>query len=1111
MKKSFGKTSLKIDTTVDNAVNKKMRLAAEMLDSQPESALALTDELLVDNCENLLLWVVATKANLQLGRFTQANECVDKALSIDPNHVESIYAKSDLLYRSERLTEAELYLKESISRIPTAYSRPLRHLYATILQKQKKYEDAQRIYKQLTDEEPTNFLYWNNLGIIRQDLSQFNEMDEAYERSCALTKVNLSPYFNRIVGAHYNPQCSARDILNLCKNWQEKFTPKLLSRAVAKNKAADKCIRIGLVSDGLRMHPVGQMIITGLEHIPASQIEFYAYSTNYKEDHLTHRLKRMCAKWMVIENTTAVDLNNIIRGDDIDIVFDLCGYNSNSRMETMQLAPAPLLIKWVGGLISSTGLETMDYLLSDSVETPEWADALYTEKLIRMPDDYICYDPPFYLPAINDNPFKKNGYITFGCFNNASKINEVLLSHWAVLMHNVPDSRLFLKSFNFDNIKLAEHVLSILETHGINRERVRIEGMSPHQALLASYNDVDIALDPWPYSGGLTTCEAMAMGVPVVTLPGPTFAGRHSASHLVNAGLQELVATDWSHFIEITVGLTRDLNSLEIIRRNLREILLMSPVCDGQRFAKNFAVAMRAVWQRYCEGKQPEALTLINDAAPYFHDDNQPVELQMPTDVAISTQKEEYGEFNFHLAGKLLIMDFGGGFAISKKFIGLTDLNAFFFIVMDTLGVVEEKHLPLKRKSIQHIKLHALGNGEIVPVYMCMNNQLSSTLKPRGDIELKGGEVLAEIQSQTSKLDEIHGLDRLELLALDNKYDLRAVFEYGSRIVRDCLVIEVKISFVDTHQGQMSFSAIADALHNYGFEFQAFHDVEYGQPVCHEKYAEIASSKMVSARAVFIPNETNTLHLDNNRREKLAFILHSVYEMKDAAWHVLAAGSVARADDYLGSLNGEKSTFSSAPIISTAKSIIPFMPRMSNSEIELFERCVKQANAYFEFGSGGSTKLATRNNVAVYGVESDKFWVDTLHNETGELCKVEYVDIGPTKECGYPVDDSHKEKFVDYSEAILKYDNAFDFILVDGRFRVACTLNAIKHTILKQKNKSDTRIFIHDFWNRVDYHDVLKFLDTEHVVESAGVFRIKNNINVSMLEDMLEKYKYIAV
>lgn len=238
------------------------------------------------------------------------------------------------------------------------------------------------------------------------------------------------------------------------------------------------------------------MIVMGLEHVPASQIEFYAYSTNYREDHLTHRLKRMCANWRVVEHIGATELDKIIREDEIDILFDLCGYNANSRMQTFQLQPAPIQIKWVGGLISSTGLVGMDYLLSDAIETPEWADSLYTEKLIRMPDDYICYDPPFYLPAVSEMPVKTKGYFTFGCFNNASKINAFLLNQWAVLLHCVPDSRLFLKSFNFDNENLKERVLTTLEGHGIARKRVRIEGMAPHQELLACYNEVDIALDP---------------------------------------------------------------------------------------------------------------------------------------------------------------------------------------------------------------------------------------------------------------------------------------------------------------------------------------------------------------------------------------------------------------------------------------------------------------------------------------------------------------------------------------------------------------------------------------------------------------------------------------
>lgn len=1108
MKKSSSRSSQISKQSLDNAVKEKMRLAVEWLSTRPENSLALVNELMVDNHNNLLL-VIAARANQRLGQFFQAGECIDKALKIDPTNVEAIYAKSDLLYRSERLAEAEEYLTDAISRIEGSATRPLRLLHATILQKAKKYEEAQVLYRQLTAEMPDNWLYWNNLGMVRQDLSQFNEMDEAYQRSCEVSKDSPTPYFNRIVGAHYNPERSAEEILALCQDWQKKFAPRSVTRAVAKNKAADKCLRIGLISDGLRLHPVGQMIVMGLEHIPASQIEFYAYSTNYQEDHLTHRLKRMCAKWMVIEHVGAAELDAIIRKDEIDILFDLCGYNANSRMQTFQLEPAPIQIKWVGGLISSTGLTGMDYLLSDAVETPEWADSLYTEKLIRMPDDYICYDPPFYLPAVGDMPVKANGYFTFGCFNNASKINDFLLNKWAMLLHCVPNSRLFLKSFNFDNGKLKERVLATLEEHGIARERVRVEGMAPHQALLACYNDVDIALDPWPYSGGLTTCEALAMGVPVVTLPGPTFAGRHSASHLVNAGLQELVANDWQHFIEITVGLTRDLKSLEIIRSNMRNILLASPVCDGERYAKHFSQAMRAVWQRYCEGKKPAALTLRPDAAPYFLDDNEPVVLQMPQESAVASKSAESEEFAFQISGKIIVMDFGGSFAMSHKFSGLTELDSFFFVIMDTLGNVDDNHLPPRKKSMQHIKLHALGDGELTPVYMCLDNRLSSTLKPLSNTCNPGAEILVELKSQSSRLDDIHGLEKLELLALDNKFDLEPVFKHGSNILQGCLVVEVRINFINSHQGQMSFDDLSNSLKNCGFTFHAFSDIEYGQSILHVKFKPIASTKMISATALFIPVEPRLRTLDNSQSEKLAFILHSVYGMKDAAWNVLSTVSSERAEDYLGSLSGEAST-NTAPILATVKNIIPVMPRMSKDEVALFEKHVRQTEAYFEFGSGGSTKLAARNNVTVYGVESDKFWVDTLHKETGERCKVQYVDIGPTKEWGYPVDDSHQAKFVDYSEAILKYDNAFDLILVDGRFRVACTLNAIKHTLAKQSNIADTRIFIHDFWNRPDYHVVLEFLDPEDVVESAGVFRLKQNINTFTLENMLQRYKYVT-
>ncbi|WP_051122310.1 hypothetical protein [Pectobacterium atrosepticum] len=1106
MKRSSEKTVVSKKKNSSIAVNKKIKLAAEWLSTQPENALRIVTELLQKDAKNPLLLVIAGRAQQKLGNFFEAERHIDEVLELYPSYIEALHAKADLLYRRERLEEAEIYLSNVVNSIAKAESRPLRSIQATVLQKLKKYEQAEIIFNELVKEEPANWLYWSNLGMIKQDLGCFDEMDTVYEKGELTAKNNPTPFFNRIVGSHYHPERSAEQILALCKAWQPKFrSNEIALQAVAGNKTAGKVLRIGMISDGFRSHPVGNMITIGLSHIPESQIEFYAYSTNYKEDHITQKIQEICAQWKVIADVSYDELAKIISEDEVDILFDLCGYNANSRMLTFLQRPAPIQIKWVGGLISSTGLETMDYLLSDPVETPIGVDALYTEKLIRLPDDYICYDPPYYLPPINELPVASKGYITLGCFNNASKINDTLLSQWSIILHSIPNSRLFLKSFNYTNQALSERIYATLEKHGISRERVRIEGASPHRELLASYNDVDIALDPWPYSGGLTTCEAMAMGVPVVTLPGPTFAGRHSASHLVNAGMPELVASDWEQYINITVGIAKDLDSLSVIRQHLRDILLASPVCDGKRFAKNFSDAMRAVWQRYCEGKKPEALTLSNDFLPYFHDDNQPVTLQYPASDSVVSTKQQDG-FSFQLSGKIIATDHGGSLATSKNFINLSATDAFHFVIMDMVGEVEEHHLPLRKKSIQHIKLHGLGDGESVPVYMCLAPEYSSDLTP---LSSQGGsKVLAEVMAQTSKLDHIHGLDHLDWLILDNRYDIRKAIIHGKRILSDCLVVQVKITFSQTHQEQLLFSDMTSLLTQYGFSFHSLENIEYAKPTMIGDDETLPSSKMISAVAIYLPDNARIHAMEIERREKLAFILHTAYRMQELAYSVLQIDSKERAKSYLDDRNvtGKDTDLPSSALL---KTIIPDMPRMSEKETQLFEHYMKKATRYFEFGSGGSTKLATRNNVEVFGVESDKMWVETLKTEVGPLCKVEYVDIGPTKAWGYPVDDTHRDKFPHYSEAILQYSRAFNLILVDGRFRVACALNAIKHTLENQKNIADTVIFIHDFWDRPDYHVVLEFLETSDKAETAGAFKIKDNINIAVLNEVLGKYKYI--
>ncbi|WP_314418154.1 tetratricopeptide repeat protein [Pseudescherichia vulneris] len=1095
----------------DSTIKEDIRLAMQSLQAEPAKTLEITRDLLAQGVENSELWVLMAKAYQRLGAFAEAESCINTALEKDPYGSDAVYTKADLLYLSERSEEAVDYLNAVINSGNGTRDQRILSLQALLSLKLKRYDQADQFYQRLVKDYPGNWLYWNNLGLIKAELIQFEEMNEAYRRSCNLSKENPLPYFNRIISLHYHPEKTAEQLLELCKAWQLKFAYKKPSRAIAKDKTHNKRLRIGFISDGFRVHPVGNMITVGLSHVSSSQIEFYAYSTANNEDHVTQRIKQICAKWQAVGGISEDALNDLIRDDGIDILFDLSGYNSGSRVQTMLMAPAPVQIKWVGGLISTTGVESMDYLLSDNIETPEGADGLYTEKLIRLPNDYICYDPPPYLPPVNSAPVNANGYITFGCFNYGSKINDVILSQWAVILHQVPQSRLFLKSANFGSEQLCEYVFSALESLGITRDRVRIEGESMHKALLASYNDVDIALDPWPYSGGLTTCEALAMGVPVVTLPGPTFAGRHSASHLVNAGLKELVANDWEQYINITVGLTKDIESLNIIRNNLRNIFLSSPVCDGKLFAKHFTDAMRAVWQRYCDNKAPAALTLSNDAEPYFHDDHKPVELKNAP--ILKT------EFEFQLDGKVFMLDYGGSFArTNDKFTYLAESSAFHFILLDVTGKIEEKDLPLRRKHIQHIAMNALGDGNSVPFYMCLDNNYSSDLKPlsKGD-NIQGTvsdqKIIAEINLPSTKLDEIDGLSSLEWLVMDNQFNIASVFKSGHRILSASLVVDIRISSNETHFGQMSLSEISAVLKGFGFYFHTFHYAQFAKAVDTDFEMTLPSSTLLSVHGIWLPEMIRIMAMSVEQREKLAFILHMVYGLQDMAYSTLKTISQERADQYVLGLIGKKESDTADENNSQAKlkSVIPDMPRMSTKETALFESYLKKSERYYEFGSGGSTKLAVRNNIEVHGVESDKFWVDTLKQETGPLCKIEYVDIGPTKEWGYPVDNTHRDKFPRYSQAIMRHDKVFDLILVDGRFRVACTLNAIKQTLEKRESGDETIIFIHDFWDRSDYHVVLEFLDTLDRVESAGAFRIKPEVDRVALTALIEKHQYVVV
>lgn len=1287
---------------------------------------------------DIATWQTLVQTLLKAGKVVGAHEAVCEALGFLPEEPGLLEWRGHVEYRLHRPSEALRTLASVLeqkpdsllalitqARIHADHSSNIKALKAienaeaiapldvrvldckgTILSNLFRLEEACETFARLTEIAPNSYSHWNNLANAQRDLGRLEEADQAYLKAIRLAGDEPTAYSNRLTTLHYSGSTSREDILKVIEEWEPKYAPKgNYKKPTPLNRDPAKRLRIGMISDGFRRHPVGRMIVRCLESIDPAQVELYTYSSNDISDDLTERLRKVCNHWQPTKHMRDEELARQVQEDQIDILIDLAGHNAGTRMRVMAMQPAPLLVKWVGGLINTTGVKAIDYLISDSIETPPGEDKYYTEKLIRLPDDYIVFAPPPKLPKICSLPALDNGYVTLACFNNPTKVNNVTLKQWALIMHQLTNSRLLLKGRPYTSEAFCESIYQQLEAEGITRDRIIIEGPGSNYELLEAYNRADIALDPWPYSGGLTTCEAFIMGLPVVTRTGPTFAGRHSATHLVNAGMPELVTESWEEYRDKVFELASDLESLNVIRQHLREILLQSPVCDGPRFATHFIKAMRAIWQRYCEDKLPAALTFEKNGEGRFEGEEQPVT------VAYAEPLAEGSGFSWQLPGKIVVIDNCAKLISQQGFDDLLGLNALGVVAFDPASRVITPDKYAGSKDVQLFQHAVLGSGQQAMLHACLDPGMSSVLEPlpveqQYGSNPQGVQVIAKLPISTIALDSINGLESLDWLILDHLSNVMVILEHGENILKDTLLIQVCIPFQATHQRQPNLAELQHWMARHGFRFYRFNNEQYRShlpdSICDEQRQ---ATELVSADAIFLPSHERTIQLSDEQRTKLAFLLHTVFGAKDMAYKLLVGIDERVAEQYLieeGMVEPpsekvvteksastkrkifivgfpksgtstiqkalEKTGFVSAhwkvkegvvgelmykglrehddpwyylqcydaitqsdvcvpssdlnywpnldfeiinkiqekhpdclfvlnyrdpeKIISSIEKwgdfldrlkagsvpgldfdedddraslrswivshfdkirshfkdnerfievdisndkapkklgkklgvelawwgvanenkvnnssfTVPDAPHMSLAERHLFKKSLQQVGSYFEFGSGGSTVWAVREGLTAYGVESDATWVNELKRELGERCQVQSVDIGPTKEWGFPISMQQASKFPSYSQAIHNFEQAFDLILVDGRFRVACTMAAVHHIIKYSKDPSEVRIFIHDFWNRPHYHVVLQFLEVVEKVESAGLFKIANKITKKDVSDLWEKY-----
>jgi predicted O-linked N-acetylglucosamine transferase (SPINDLY family) len=530
-----------------------------------------------------------------LGRVEEALACQHEAVRLDPGNYTAHHNLGIVLQIHGQENQAMAAYERALSLKPDCVESLVN--LAGLIRLKGKLSKAVALCEQALWHQPDCAEAYGTMTAALQAQGRLDEALASSRRATELKPESAGLYGIYLATLQYSPDVTLARLLEAHREYDTRYAAPLRRAwpAQGKARAADQALRLGFVSPHFARHPVGTFLIAGLENLDPRQCSVTCYSDTIPPDDLTARFQMASSRWRDVVGRTDEDMARLIREDEIDILFDLAGHTAGNRLLVFARKPAPLQITWLD-YEGTTGLQAVDYLLADRYEVPPEAEGWYTEKVLRMPDGFVCYEPPAMAPPVSPLPALTTGRVTFGSFNLLGKITPRVIATWARILHRVPGSRLFLKYHGLDDPGTGARFRERLAAEGISAERLILEGPSPYAEFLARYHQLDIALDPFPYTGGLTTCEALWMGVPVVTCPGETFAGRHGLSHLSNAGLTELIARDLDRYVELAVSLAEDLPRLVEMRRRLRTQVADSPLCDGKRFADNLLALLRRVW-----------------------------------------------------------------------------------------------------------------------------------------------------------------------------------------------------------------------------------------------------------------------------------------------------------------------------------------------------------------------------------------------------------------------------------------------------------------------------------------------------------------------------------
>ena len=534
-----------------------------------------------------------------VGRMDEAVAAWRKAIALAPAHAGAYNALGDLLRDMGRVDEAISLGRRSVALDP---NDPVAHNnLGAALQVQDRLTEAAACYRRAIALKPDFPEAHNNLGDVLAHQGELRGAIASYDRALALRPTYAEADSRRLMWLNYSSDVPAEKLLAEHRRWDVRHAGggRAVARSYPNGRDAERRLRIGYVSAHLRRHPVGFFLAKVVEAHDRSAVEVFCYSHGAVDDDVTTRLKGMVDHWREIAMIPDAEAAAMIARDGIDILVDLSGHTPGNQLTLFAMKPAPVQASWLG-YPGTTGLSAIDYLVMDATAVPPGAERWCSEAVVRLPLGRFCYAPPEYAPDVATPPDRP---VVFGSFNHATKVGPEVIGLWARVLEATPGSRLVMKWGTLTDPTARAHFADAFAAAGLAPERLELRGYSPHVDMLAQYGDIDIALDPFPFCGGLTSCEALWMGVPVVTLPGERLASRQTLGFLQALGLEDLAAKDEADYVRIAATLAADGARRAELRATLRPRMAASPLCDQFRFTPTLEAAYRGMWRRWCAGE----------------------------------------------------------------------------------------------------------------------------------------------------------------------------------------------------------------------------------------------------------------------------------------------------------------------------------------------------------------------------------------------------------------------------------------------------------------------------------------------------------------------------